>query len=115
MRHHSTTYDLKPARKSRSTLALIGATIGFCLASFAVLPMHGYSVVGPWAIVLIGFLLGGAIGALCSPLFKRLFKRNGPLYRTPRMMRQTDPVSGMRVSGSHRDNVGGTAKASIPT
>jgi hypothetical protein len=86
--------------RARSSLTMIGAVLGGMLGSAAIVPLQGHSVVGPWMIMFLGFLVGGLIGALVAPFASGLFRRRNH-YQAHRLSNM-DPVSG-RSLRSNRD------------
>jgi hypothetical protein len=101
--HHGEKSKLYPTPKARSfsSLAIIGGVLGFCLASGLIIPLHGVLNIGPWAIMLLGAILGGLLGAAVSPLFSGLYSADSSLRTGPFALRHDDPVSGHLPAGDN--------------
>ena len=75
-------------------LTLVGGSLGFMLASMMIIPLQGDSIIGPWAIMALGFILGGALGYVVGPMASGLFEADSPLRNEPRTLSRHDPASG---------------------
>lgn len=88
-----------PKARAFSALTFIGATLGFCAGAAVIVPMHGVLNIGPWALMILGMIVGGLLGAVVSPLFSTIFKADSALREKPKYLKHRDPVTGRKPAG----------------
>ena len=99
MRQHSHALP-HPKERARSTMTVIGASVGFMLGSAFIVPLQGASVIGPWALMALGLVLGAIIGYVSGPLFGGLFKADSPLRDHRRVLSSKDPLTGRTLQSA---------------
>ena len=108
MRHyhnyHNSQY-INAREHAISASVLYGGAIGLFAGCFLMLSsFNPLSFIGPWATVLVAFLIGAALGGIVGPLFTGLFRADGALRGGEHFLSNTDPVTGRSVT-SKRENV----------